>query len=60
MKDEFFIFSVKNKQEFEEKLNFIEENSLQISSEIEKATEKYLFKTDSNSSERLLDLLKNI
>jgi hypothetical protein len=60
MKDEFFIFSVKNKQEFEEKLNFIEENSLQISSEIEKATKKYLFKTDGKSSERLLDLLKNI
>lgn len=60
MKDEFFIFSVKNKHEFEEKLNFIEENSSQISSEIEKATEKYLFKTDGKSSERLLDLLKNL
>ena len=56
----FLFFQLKNKQEFEEKLNFIEENSLQISSEIEKATEKYLFKTDGKSSERLLDLLKNI
>lgn len=60
MKDEFFIFSVKNKEEFEEKLDFIEQNSKKISLEIEKATEKYLHKTDGKSSERLLDLLKNI
>lgn len=60
MKDEFFIFSVKNKEEFEEKLDFIEQNSEKINLEIEKATEKYLHKTDGKSSERLLDLLKNI
>ena len=60
MKDEFFIFSVKNKEEFEEKIDFIEKNSEKLREEIEKATEKYLYKTDGKSSERLLDLLKNI
>lgn len=60
MKDEKFIYSVSNNAEFESAINHILNNKEEEFSEIQKSTEKYLYKTDRKASERLLHIVTQL